>query len=268
MSLMRRVDQARRAYRRGDPEEAARAHEPERIRRSADEEHGGKGGTYLGDLVYGGLDGVVTTFAVVSGVAGASLGAEVILILGLANLLADGFSMASGAYLSTKSGREYYRKEYEREMWEVENFPDGERAELQELYQARGYSEDEARQLVDLHSRDKERWVRAMMVEELRMLPDERSPMGSALATLAAFVVAGALPLLVFLAGLFTPIPVFTSLIASVALAGLALFVLGASKVFVTEGRPIRSGLEMLGIGGLAAGVAYVVGALLKGIVA
>lgn len=267
MSLIRRVEQARRAFRKGDREASARAHEPDRIRRDASEEHGGAGSQYLGDLVYGGLDGVVTTFAVVSGVAGARLGAEVVLILGLANLLADGFSMASGAYLSTKSQQEYYRREYEREMWEVENFPDGERTELRELYEQRGYSADEARQLVDLQSRDRERWVGAMMVEELRMLPEERKPLGSALATFLAFVAAGSLPLLVYLAGLFTPIAAGTALSASVVLAGVALFLLGAARVFVTERRPLRSGVEMLAIGGLAAGVAYAVGGLLKGIV-
>jgi hypothetical protein len=120
MSLMRRLDRARAAYRKGDRSAAADAHRPDRIAAAA-EEHGGAGDLYLGDLVYGGLDGVVTTFAIVSGVAGASLGSDIILILGLANLFADGFSMASGAYLSTKSEHEYYHREFERELWEIEN---------------------------------------------------------------------------------------------------------------------------------------------------
>src|SRR3989304_2687776 len=97
MSLTRRVDQARNAYRKGDRSGSADAHDPRRIPRAAEEEPGGAGDLYLGDLVYGGLDGVVTTFAIVSGVAGASLGSEVILILGLANPLADGSSMGRRA---------------------------------------------------------------------------------------------------------------------------------------------------------------------------
>jgi hypothetical protein len=96
MSLMRRVDEARKAFRSGDEAGLAAAHTRQRIA-TASEEHGGAGDQYLGDLVYGGLDGIVTTFAVVSGVAGADLGANVVLILGLANLFADGFSMATGA---------------------------------------------------------------------------------------------------------------------------------------------------------------------------
>jgi len=266
MSLMKRVDQARQAYRRGDRAAASAAHDPGRIERAAQEEHGGAGDQYLGDLVYGGLDGVVTTFAVVSGVVGASLGSDVILILGLANLLADGFSMASGAYLSTKSGQEVYRREEERERWEVEHFPDGERAELLEVYLQRGFTRDEAGQLVEIHSRQPDRWVIAMMVDELRMLPDERKPMTSAGATLAAFVLAGSLPLVAYVAGLFIPIPPPSAFAASIVLAGLALFGLGAAKVFVTQRNPIRSGLEMLAVGSLAGVVAYVVGAFLKGV--
>jgi VIT1/CCC1 family predicted Fe2+/Mn2+ transporter len=263
---MKRVDEAREGYRRGDRAQASAAHEVGRISRSAEEEHGGAGDQYLGDLVYGGLDGVVTTFAVVSGVVGASLGSDVILILGLANLLADGFSMASGAYLSTKSEREYYHREEERERWEVENFPDGERVELLEIYLQRGFSAEEAEQLVAIQSREPERWVKAMMVDELRMLPDERKPMTSAAATLAAFVLAGSLPLAAYVAGFFYALPAQTEFAASVVLAGTALFGLGAAKVFVTQRNPIRSGLEMLAVGGLAAAVAYVVGAFLKGV--
>ena len=263
MSLTRRVDQARNAYRKGDRSGSADAHDPRRIARSAEEEHGGAGDLYLGDLVYGGLDGVVTTFAIVSGVAGASLGSEVILILGLANLLADGFSMASGAYLSTRSEQEYYQREFEREMWEIEHFPDGERAELIELYRKRGYREDEADQLVAIQSRQPDRWVKAMMVDELRMIPDERKPLTSGAATLAAFVLAGALPLLVFVVDLFVPINDQTAFLASLVLTGVALFGLGAAKVFVTQRNPLRSGLEMLAVGGLAAAVAYWVGAFL-----
>ena len=117
-SPSKRLEKARQAFSRRDRQASALAHEPAAIVAAA-ERHGGAGGQYLGEMVYGGLDGIITTFAVVSGVAGAQLGTPVILILGLANLFADGFSMATGAYLSTKSKQEYYRKEWEREAWEV-----------------------------------------------------------------------------------------------------------------------------------------------------
>jgi len=265
MSLSKRIEEARKAFERGDKQASAHAHTANAIS-AAKEEHGGAGSQYLGEMVYGGLDGIITTFAVVSGVAGAQLGTPVILILGLANLLADGFSMATGAYLSSKSEHEYYRKEWEREAWEVKHFPDGERAELQEVYVSRGYTDEEAAQLVEIQSRNPERWVKAMMIDELGMMEDETNPLINGLVTFGSFVIAGAVPLAVYLIGLAFPISPDMAFPISIASSGLALFALGATKVLVTKLNPIRSGLEMLVVGGLAAGVAYVVGALLKGI--
>ncbi|MBK8024933.1 MAG: VIT1/CCC1 transporter family protein [Chloroflexi bacterium] len=102
MSITKRLDEARRAFGAGDLSASAAAHTFSRITAAAEEKHGGAASQYIGDLVYGGLDGIITTFAVVSGVAGAQLGTPIILILGLANLFADGFSMATGAYLLEK----------------------------------------------------------------------------------------------------------------------------------------------------------------------
>jgi len=265
MSLSKRLGEARQAFAQHDAQASALAHSPERIVQ-ANEEHGGAGSQYLGELVYGGLDGIITTFAVVSGVAGAQLGTPVILILGLANLLADGFSMATGAYLAAKSEQEYSRREWQRAAWEVEHFPDGERADLHEVYRQRGYAEDEARQLVEIQSREPRRWVKAMMLDELGMLEDARNPLLNGLATFISFVVAGTVPLLIYLLGLLVLIPSDASFPIALALSGLALFGLGAAKVLVTKLNPIRSGIEMLLVGGFAAGVAYAVGALLKGI--
>jgi VIT1/CCC1 family predicted Fe2+/Mn2+ transporter len=265
MSITKRLDQARKAFEKKDLAASAQAHSPKAIKRAM-EPHGGASHQYIGDMVYGGLDGIVTTFAVVSGVAGAGLGSGIILILGLANLFADGFSMAAGAYLSSKSEREYYDREREREAWEIEHFPDGERAEMIEIYQAKGYRPEDARTLIDIHAKDHERWVDEMMVQELGMLPDERQPILSAAATFGAFLVAGAVPLLVYLLGLFLPVDPGIAFSVAVVLSALALFGLGAAKVFVTERNWFRSGLEMLVVGGLAAGVAYLVGFLLQGL--
>ena len=269
MSFSKRVDQAREAFAKKDKAASAQAHTPEAITHAMhhhDEDHGGAGSQYLGDLVYGGLDGIITTFAVVSGVAGAELGSGIILILGLANLFADGFSMATGAFLSAKAESEYYAKEHEREAWEVEHFPEGEKAELRGIYLEQGYSEAEANQLVEIKTKTRERWVEAMMVDELGMLKDEGNPLHKALATLLAFVVAGSVPLLVYLLGLLIEIPAGVAFPISLTLSALALFGLGAAKVAVTHQNPWRSGLEMMLTGGLAAVVAYAVGALLKGL--
>lgn len=266
MGISKRLEEARKAYRTGNREAGAHAHDPAVIAQMTAEPHGGAGSQYIGEMVYGGLDGIITTFAVVSGVAGAELSANIVLILGLANLLADGFSMAVGSYLSTRSEQEYYDREQARERWEVEHYPEGELAELYELYVKRGYSEDDARNLVDIHTRTVDRWVDAMMIDELGMHRDERNPLLNALATLGSFILAGSVPLLVYLLGLVVPVDPRASFFISLGLSGLALFGLGAAKVFITERHPIKGGLEMLLVGGLAAGVAYAVGALLKGI--
>jgi VIT1/CCC1 family predicted Fe2+/Mn2+ transporter len=174
--------------------------------------------------------------------------------------------MAAGAYLSSKSEREYYQREREREMWEVEHFPEGERMELEELYRVKGYGSEHAAALARIHSSDKTLWVDEMMVQELGLLPDDRTPVLSALATLGSFVVAGSVPLAIYVLGLLVRIEASASFTVSVMLSAIALFSLGAAKVLITERSWLRSGLEMLLVGGVAAGVAYLVGFLLSGL--
>jgi len=266
MSITKRLEQAREAYKNKDLDASKKAHQKKAFAHVAKEEHGGAGSQYIGNMVYGGLDGIITTFAVVSGVAGANLGANIVLILGVANLLADGLSMAIGAYLSEKSEKEYYNNERKRETWEVENYPEGERLELKEIYKSQGYPDSDIEQLVKIKTAHKKRWVDTMMVEELGLLADDKKPLTGSLVTFASFLIAGALPLLSYLVGLFVEIPMNIAFYISIGLSGLALFALGAAKVKVTGLKPIRSGLEMLIVGGLAASVAYGVGVLLKGI--
>jgi len=268
MSISKRLEDARRAYLQGDLQASAQAHEKQRIIQAAREEHGAESSKYIQHVVYGGLDGVITTFAVVSGVVGAQLNPGVIIILGLANLLGDGFSMATGAYLSSKSEHEYYEKERLREQWEIEHFPAGEKQELLEIYLHQGYPESDAKKIVDVKTAEKTRWLNAMMVEELSLLKDETSPLAGALATFLAFLVTGSLPLLIYLLSLLFKFNLSDSSTFSISLglSAVALFSLGAAKYFVTKRNPILSGLEMLVVGGFAAAVAYLVGALLKGI--
>ncbi|BAJ64922.1 MULTISPECIES: VIT1/CCC1 transporter family protein [Anaerolinea] len=268
MSFSKRLEDARKGFLKGDPELSAKAHDVQAIRRAMHhrERHASAGSEYIGSMVYGGLDGIITTFAVVSGVAGAGLKPEIIIILGLANVFADGFSMATGAYLSEKSEMELYERERQRESWEVEHFPEAEKEELRQLYLAQGYPEEDANQMVEIKARDKQRWVDAMMLEELNLLPADTKPLTSALVTFGAFVIAGLLPLMVFLLDWLLPFSLSgqSAFWISVGVSGLALFGLGAAKVLVTERPPLRSGLEMLLVGGLAAAVAYLVGMFLR----
>jgi len=218
---------------------------------------------YLREFVYGGIDGAVTTFAVVAGAVGADLDASIIIILGFANLLADGFSMSVGAYLSAKSEKENYNKHRNIEYWEVENIPDKERQEIVEIYQAKGFEGELLEKVVDVIVSDKDRWVNEMMKDELNMMEDSKSPFKIGLATLASFILIGLIPLIVYVYDLIwkTDIDLFfwTSLFM-----GLAFLVVGWLKSFVNQTNTLKSISETLLLGFLAALVAYFVGDFLE----
>lgn len=249
-----------------DVKAAAIAHEQGRIEHASEQDGATGNSEYLGNLVYGGLDGIITTFAIVSGVVGAKLSPEIILILGFANLLGDGFSMATGAYLSAKSEQEVYSHERHHISEQIVNAPEKEKEALYQGYRKQGYPEEDASQLTELISRDPGRWVTTTMSEKLLLLPQKRKPILEGVATFIAFVIAGLIPLLIYLVDLIFHIDFATNtaFLWAVALSGIALSSLGAAKVFVTKRNPLRSALEMLLIGALAALVAFLVGFFLK----
>ena len=139
--------------------------------------------------------------------------------------------------------------------------------ELLEIYRVQGYSDAEAQTLVDIKTRDRRRWLDAMMVEELGLVNAAGKPLFNGLATLIAFVAAGILPLVAYLLNLSVAMPAETTFRSSLILSGLSLLGLGGIKGALTHQRAMRSGMEMLLAGGVAAGIAYGVGALLKGLV-
>lgn len=264
-----RLQKARLAYQRKDLETSRRAHEPHAIAaavETAPEPHQEERGKYLSELVYGASDGIVTTFAVVAGVTGAALSPSIVLILGLANLLGDGFSMAAGAYLGERSRQDYERKERERELWEIEHFPEGEREEIRALYRGKGFRGELLEQIVATITADKQRWLETMMREELHIIPERKEPLKAGLATFLAFVVAGAVPLVSYVLAGFMPALRGHSFWAAVAVTMATMFGVGAARSLVTFKPWTRAGFEMLLVGGLAAAVAYGVGYLLQGL--
>jgi VIT1/CCC1 family predicted Fe2+/Mn2+ transporter len=261
--LTRNLDKAREAYKNKDISASINAHKNSSPK--ADENHS-TAGQYIKSLIYGGLDGIITTFAVVAGVAGAALSPGVVLILGIANLIADGLSMAIGDFLSTKAEMEFQQAERNREAWEVEHFPEGEKQELLELYIARGLSEEDAKTVTDIVSKNKETWVDIMMVEELGIIQEEESPLKNALVTFVSFILFGFIPVATYVVSRLIPSFKPDTFVLSCILTSLTLFSLGALKVKVTGKNWVKSGFEMLIVGGLAAGAAYAIGILLSGI--
>ena len=218
---------------------------------------------YLREFVYGGIDGAVTTFAVVAGGFGANLDPGILIILGFANLLADGFSMSVGAYLSAKSERDNYDKHEKIEYWEIENLPEIERSEIEDIYRAKGFKGELLKNIVDHICSDKDLWVAEMMKDELGMMRDSKSPFKIGLATLISFILVGLIPLLVYLWNFFFPSEINTFLWTSI-LTGIAFLIVGWLKSIVNQTSAIRSIAETVALGLLAAVVAFYVGDVLE----
>ena len=216
---------------------------------------------YLGDAVFGAIDGSVTTFAVVAGAMGGGLEHSVVVILGFANLIADGFSMAVGNYLSTKTDGERLEQARENELRHIAHFPEGEREEIRQIFARKGFSGETLEKVVEVISSDHRLWVDTMLHEELGLSTGIGDPWRAALCTFGAFLVFGAVPLASFLAPGLGESQQFT---ISIMLTAFAFAAIGITKARVLERPMWRSGLETLLTGGLAAGLAYVVGAWLR----
>jgi len=213
---------------------------------------------YLRDLIYGGIDGSVTTFAVVTGVVGAELSPAVILIMGFANLVGDGFSMAASNFLGTRAEREDFEHLESVERRHIEVVPEGEREEVRQIFRAKGFEGDDLERVVRLITADRSRWVRTMLTEEYGMPVEIRSAWRAAISTFVAFCLCGLVPLMPYVFGLRD------AFWLSTILTGGVFFVIGSVKSLWSTASWWRSGLTTLAVGGMAAALAYAVGILLR----
>ncbi|MHB1085862.1 MAG: VIT1/CCC1 transporter family protein [Thiobacillus sp.] len=218
----------------------------------------GASGNALRAGVFGVNDGLVSNAALIFGVAGAASEPSIIILTGVAGLLAGAFSMASGEYISVRSQREMFEYQIGLERDELEEYPAEEAAELALIYAAKGMPKDEARRVADTLMQDPERALDTLAREELGLNPDELgSPWVAAISSFSAFTAGAALPLVPFLLGHSNALTV------SIALTALGLFAVGASMSLFTGRRAVSSGLRMLGIGGAAGLATYFIGAWL-----
>jgi vacuolar iron transporter family protein len=230
-------------------------HSPEAIRRRLES---GPKHNYLRDWIYGGIDGAVTTLAVVTGVAGAELSNWIILALGFANLFADGFSMASSNYLGTRSEHDDWQRLQNIENRHIDLAPEGEREEVRQIFERKGFEGEELRRIVELITSDRERWVQTMLMDEYGLPHAVRSPWIAALCTFTAFLICGLSPLIPYL---FGTEHAFT---LSILLTGIIFFVIGSVKSRWSTSSWWHSGFTTLLVGGIAASLAYLTGVIIK----
>ncbi len=225
--------------------------------------------TYLKEIVYGGIDGIVTTFAVVAGFSGAQhMGGNAaipmlsVLLFGFANLFADATSMGLGNFLSVRADQDVYKKERRKERHEIEHNTDFEKAETQHMLVAKGFAPEQAEKLTSIYATNKDYWAEFMMKEELDMPnPLGDNPFFTAIATSLSFIIFGLIPLIpyIFLRGLFD-----NEFLISIIFTCTALVILALLRWKVTGRDFIKTFSETVLVGGISALVAYAVGTLFR----
>mmetsp|Transcript_25987 Transcript_25987/g.31868 ORF Transcript_25987/g.31868 Transcript_25987/m.31868 type:complete len:295 (-) Transcript_25987:16-900(-) len=225
-----------------------------------------KGGDFLKAVIFGGLDGILTSFAIVAGATGGSLSNNVVLILGFSNIFADALSMGVGEFLSSKAHNEWVLKERSREKWEMDNYPEGEIKEMVEIYVSKGMSIKDAELVINTMAKYKEFFVDVMMVEELSLqVPEEDykiEAMKEGFVMFLSFAFFGALPLLgyVIIPMNFPSMSSQHLFIFACIITGFVLFIMGSVKSFFSASNWFTSGAETLLLGGTCATVAYLIG--------
>lgn len=222
---------------------------------------------YLPEFVYGGIDGLVTTFAVVAGATGANLNLDVVLILWFANLFADGFSMSVGAYLANKSEHDNYKKNLKIEYREIKNLREKEIQEVRDIYIDKWFEGELLEQVVAKIIEDDDRRVDVMMKEELGLSEPDKTPLLVGASTLTAFVIIGLIPLLTYVFSYITELDPSKLFPLSVLFTAAGFLGIGFMKSYVNHTSRRKAMLETVILWWLAASVAYYVGVILERII-
>lgn len=220
---------------------------------------------HFDDFVYGSIDGAVTTFAIIAGVVGASLSPGIILILGFANLFADGFSMAAANYQASKARNQFIEMKRKQEEWEIDNLEEQEKEEIREIYKKKGFKDELLEEVVRIITSRRKIWVDTMMKEELGLIEDGKNPLDSSVSTFIGFNLIGLIPLIPFMIFMFMKIDANSeAFVYSTISVMISFFLVGMIKGKIVKKPKIRAGFYTLIIGGIASLVAYFVGYGLK----
>lgn len=217
--------------------------------------------TNLRDIILGGQDGLVNVLGVVLGASAATDDSKVIIAVGLAATFAESISMGAVAYTSFKAERDYYLSELEREKREIKEEPEAEKDEIRQIYRQKGFEGELLEKVVATITKDESVWVEVMMTEELGLQPkEEEHLLRTALIVGGSAVFGSLIPLLPYFF-----LPSFHSIILSILISALALFIVGVYKAKVTVGGLWRSGVELTVIGILSALAGYAISLLVSG---
>ena len=234
-----------------------REHHPENIARRLDKS---RRPNHLSDAVLGAIDGCVTTFAIVSGAYGAGFSPVVVLVMGVANLLADGVSMAVSNFEAVHAQQRLVDKARRTEELHIELVPDGEREEIRQIFSNKGFSGEILDNIVSTVTANRRLWIETMLQEEYGLGDIPPNPIASAWWTFSAFVCIGMVPLIPFL---FRSLSMPRQFVFSTLLAGLMFFLIGLTKGWVFESSLLRAGIRTFALGLFAAAIAFLVGKLL-----
>jgi len=206
------------------------------------------------DIVIGMSDGLTVPFALAAGISGAGAATKIVVLAGLAEIAAGSIAMGLGGYLAARTDFEHYLTEQNRENWEIDHLPEREKEEVRDVFRNYGMDEEHITPIIDAMSEKREKWLDFMMRFELGLeAPDPKRARISAITIGVSYIVGGFIPLSPYIL-----IPqLSTALIVSVIVTLLALLVFGYIKGRFTGTKPVRSGLQTMLVGGLAAGVAF-----------
>lgn len=223
---------------------------------------------YLSEIVYGGIDGSVTTFAVVAGAVGANFDSSVILILGFANLVADGFSMAVGAYLSAKADHEKFHKIESLVDDSYDSLKNDDREKIEKIYSEKGLQGDLLIDITNETISNRKLYIDFKMKEINEMIHPELSSFNIGLATFVSFFIVGLIPLSFYTFEYLMEITSDSnSFLISCILTSIAFILIGYLKSYITNRNKIKSVLETLSLGAIAASLSYLLGSFLEGLI-
>lgn len=258
---MTRVAKAREAFLKGDAQTIKDAHSQKAVHQSIHHSEAHLKSFNLPDVILGGQDGLVNVLGVILGVAAATSSNQIVIVAGLAATFAESISMAAVAYTSKLAEADYYQSEYEREKWEIDNVPEGEKEEIRALYENFGFKEKVLDEIVEKITSDKKVWLQIMMEQELKLEPiDRKQVLPLAIIVGVSALVGSFIPLLPFFF-----LTILNAAVVAMVISAVTLFIVGYYKAKKTLGRNlIRQGFEMMIIGIVSALVGYFVGSIFK----